>query len=230
MQIQYDLNPGDPEPELIRIAKQNKKPLIRRNEEDLESVKDRMRTTIVDQARSCLDEAAVVDAEKSCTARAPPSWWPVWRWNLAYKNPFFLPAMTAHACTRIRSMAKPLTQAGLERKEQDILRSVCARWDIEPSALDKVGKKLQEEILETVQVQLEAFKHKLTDTLIDNSIEARHQIRACSWAHVWVNPGTDTSDIPPLDLSFLPSWALHQEKQQRQGVTVRDLVLRIQVR
>jgi hypothetical protein len=26
----------------------------------------------------------------------------------------------------------------------------------------------------------------------------------------------DTSEIPPLDLSFLPAWALHQEKQQRQ--------------
>jgi hypothetical protein len=205
---------------------------IRRNEEDSEpseSSPRRIRPS-APWATISRNRTAVVMAEKSCTARATPSWWPVWRWNLAYKNPFFLAAMTAHACTRIQSMAKPLTQEGLERKEKDIMRSVCAHWDIEPSSLDKVGKKLQQEILETVQMQLEAFKHKLTGTLIDNSIEARHQIRACSWGHVWVAPGTDTSDIPPLDLSFLPSWALHQEKQQRHGLTVRDMVLRIQVR
>ena len=123
---------------------------------------------------------ALISAEKSCTSRAFPSWWPVYRWNLAYKNPFFLPALTAHACTRIKSMSHPLTVDGLERKEKDILRSVCSRWDIDdPSSLDKVGANLRAAILETVQVELEAFKQKLTNTLLDNSIEARQQIRAC---------------------------------------------------
>ena len=133
---------------------------------------------------------ALVAADKSCTARALPSWWPVYRWNLAYRHPFFLPALTAHACTRIASMAKPLTTPGLERKEKDILRSVCSRWDIDPSTLDKIGAKLQSEIFDTVQMELETFKHKLTDTLIDNSIEARQQLRATCWAHAWVAPGT----------------------------------------
>jgi hypothetical protein len=87
-------------------------------------------------------------------------------------------------------MAKPLTTAGLERKEKDILRSVCSRWDIDPSTIDKIGAKLQSEIFDTVQMELETFKNKLTATLIDNSIEARQQLRATCWAHTWVAPGT----------------------------------------
>ena len=57
-------------------------------------------------------------------------------------------------------------------------------------------------------------------SMLDNSLEARQQIRASSWCGSWVPPFTDTSMLMQLDLSFLPAWASKEEHAANTSLTI----------
>ena len=67
--------------------------------------------------------------------------WPVLRWNLAYKNPVFLPAITAHAVLRQKATAQTLTPAWLKKKEKAILYSLCAHSHLDPAIIEYLDSK-----------------------------------------------------------------------------------------
>ena len=216
-----DLQPGDPEPEELRQAKAAIRARALASQQSL-------RRPSADTAPEGGGEDDIRWTNTSCTARAPPSWWPVWRWNLAYKNPAYLVASTAYAYLRLVNMTKPITEGGLARKKKDLLVTVCAKWDIDPASLQRVGDNLHDEIVAEATAELKAFEHRMTDSLLDNSLEARQQIRASAWCGSWVPPFTDTSMLMQLDLSFLPAWASKEEHAANTSLTIRDMVLRIQ--
>ena len=123
-------------------------------------------------------------------------------------------------------MATVLTPGGLERKRKEILNQTCAKWDVEPDSLGRIGEKLAAEILATTDHELKVFEEKMIAALLGNSLEARLQIQRCNFAHVWVAPGTNTRELPALDLSFLPAWATRNENGHKQrGVTIRSCAL-----
>jgi hypothetical protein len=99
---------------------------------------------------------------KSCTSRALPSWWPVWRWSLAYKNPMYLPAITAQASLRLKAMEKTISQEGLRWKKKMILQAVCARRNLDSGSFDWFDPKLQADITQTVNEELQSFVEKGT--------------------------------------------------------------------
>jgi hypothetical protein len=60
---------------------------------------------------------------------------------LAWKNPVFLPAITAHAVLRQKATAQTLTPAWLKKKEKAILYSLCAHSHIDPAIIEYLDSK-----------------------------------------------------------------------------------------
>ena len=152
------------------------------------------------------------------------SWWPVYRWAIAYSSPTFHSYLVSHM---IRSCGANLypsrKEAERKRKELTII-SMHARgvpdWDL-------AGHDLAAAIREQGNRDYEEYEQRLFERLMRSSAEAKRQMIRHTFDLVWLIPGQERRRLPDLPLLF----AAQTETSIIRSfglITVGEMIVRIQ--
>uniref|UniRef100_A0A7S0EDA5 BART domain-containing protein n=1 Tax=Hanusia phi TaxID=3032 RepID=A0A7S0EDA5_9CRYP len=163
------------------------------------------------------------DDGQGATTRSK-SWWPVYRWAIAYSSPTFHANLVSHMIRSCGANLFPSRKEAEKKKAEFTFIAMHARgvpdWDL-------AGHDLAGAIREQGRREYQQYEDKLFARLMLSTAEAkRHMIRN-TLDLIWLMPGQDRKHLPDLPLLF----AAQTETSIIRSfglITVGEMIIRIQ--